>query len=215
MRPTISVVLLCNLHYSLTFPNFFSDQTVGGDGASSSLLMNFVAEQPNIAGLLPQTFNNNEQSGAKQACGWGPDGAKKNSVKEEASFCSQDDAPKTPTQESGQQPVGNPKSKPTGPEDSPASDDAQPGERYKEYEAWPSTNWMRKQPWLEHEYGAEDGESKMCEKRHFIICDAGNPLFRIAQIGTPFYVLLLYASECKFFFSSFFFFFLQPTTIGD
>lgn len=215
MRLTICIVLLCPLHLSLALPDFFPDPAVG-DEASPSLLMNSAAEQPNTEPF--QTFNN-EQSDTKQPwadqssfaisapnsqsgyeisdvskdCGRGA-GAK---FRKRASFCSQLDAPKTPIQEDGQQPVDNPK-KPKGPEGPPLPLN-HPGKPRKDYQFLPDFRWGVNQRWMNRLDATEDDDSDMCGKGKFVVCDSGNPYYRIPLRGTIYYALGK-VSYCKIFF---------------
>lgn len=168
VRLTTCIILLCNLYYySPASASSFPDDlvAVGGDEGrwSFSLITDKFCGQAAAAkycGAAPSTFKVNEQSHAKEACGRGAACAKK-SCKRGGLFCFQDDAPKVSAQETGQQqPLEDPKSEPQ-PGGSPASG-VRPGEPYKGYEAWPSTNWMRRQPRLDRDI--EDDKSKMCGK---------------------------------------------------
>lgn len=202
MRLTACVVLLCNHHFSLAL-----------DGASPSLI-NFGAEQPNAE--LSQTFNNeqpdaeqpwadlspsiisplNGQSGyelsdSSQGCGQGA-GAK---FRKRGLFCTQQDAPKAPTQETGQQPVDNPK-RPSGP-DGPPSPSNHPGKPGKDYQYLPDFRWGVNQRWMRRSDATEDDDSEMCGKEQFVVCDSGNPFYRIPLTGTVYYALGK-VSYCKF-----------------
>lgn len=211
MRLTNCFLLLCNLYLSLALPNFFPDPEVG-DGASPSL-MNFAAEEPSAE--LSQTFNN-EQPDAKQpwtdqspfavsalngqsgyelsdsskGCGGGA-GAK---FRKRGLFCTQDDAPKAPTQETGQQPADNPK-RPNGPSGPPPARD-HPGAPHKDYQALPNFRWGVNQRWMRRADATEDDDSEMCGKEQFVVCDSGNPYYRTPLTGT--YYALAQVSYCKF-----------------
>lgn len=202
MRFTIFILLLCDLHCSLALLNFLPDPAVE-DGAPPPLV-NFATGQP-IAGL-PQTFDN-EQPGAKHPwdepssfdtalnvqseyqisdanrdCGRAA-GAK---FRKRGSFCSQ-----TPAQ----QPASSPKS-PTNPEDLPTPKN-HPGVPSEDYQDLNDLQFGARSPWMTRMLATEDDESEMCGKAMFVVCDSGNPYFRVPQLGTPYYALSE-ASFCKF-----------------
>lgn len=155
---TCIIVLFCKLFFSLALPNFFSDPTVK-EKAPPSLLMNSVAEQPNTE--LFQTFNNDqlatnqfladqsslviwaptapngqagyEISDASKDCSRNA-GAK---LRKRGSFCTQINAPKTPTQgEAGQKPTIDDPKRSNGPNSLPPFCDY-PGVPHKDYQYLP------------------------------------------------------------------------------
>lgn len=198
--------------FSLALPNFFPDSEVG-DGTSPSLT-DFAAEQPNAE--LSQTLNN-EEPDAKQpwadqspftisvlngqssfelsdsSKGCGRDAGAK--FRKRGRFCTQVDAPKTPIQEAGQKPAEDPK-RPNGPDGPPRPRD-HPGIPHKDYQALPDFRWGVNQRWMRRADATEDDDSEMCGKGQFVVCDSGNPYFRIPLIGTVYYALSQ-ASYCKF-----------------
>lgn len=200
---TICTVLLCNLHFSLALPNSFPDLAVGEKASPS--LMNSAAEQPNTE--LFQTFSNeqldtkqrwadqssfvisapngqpdNEIFDASKDCGRGA-GAK---PRKRDSFCTQLNAPK-PTKEDGQQPVENPK-KPNGPNGPPLPRN-HPGVPQKDYQFLPDFRYGVNQNWMRRTDATKDDDSEMCGEGKFVVCDSGNPYYRIPLRGTVYYAL--------------------------